>query len=284
LIKTVRRMVGILALGLSMLAVSLPSAAFAADAGPAASASPVAAGTTRPDTAIVCTTGSSSGNVTTCMSWSNSGTHIEDILGSATVNNKARTIKVCIRSNVNGTLACDHQGYILIRPGERVSALWAPKGTEPAGTYCVRTWRKNNNGSVTLIGEVCTVIAPDSSASHSADGTARSDPIACTTGSSSGNVTTCMSWSASGATIKYIDGTAEVNSKRRTIKICVHSSVVGPLKCNPAGYIPVSPGGHISADWPPNRSEPAASYCVRTWRKNNNDTVTLIGELCTSLA
>jgi hypothetical protein len=282
LIMTVRRLVGILALGLSLLAVSLPSAGFAADAGPVAAASHAAAGTARPD-AIVCTAGSSSGNVTTCMSWSNSGTHIDDILGSATVNNVARTIKVCIRSNVSGTLACDRQGYIRIRPNERISVLWAPKRTEPAGMYCMRTWRRNNNGSVTLIGEVCTVIAPDSSPSH-ATKTAPPDPIGCTAGSSSGNVTTCMSWSSSGSLIRFIDGTAEVNNAARTIKICVHSSVVGTLKCNPAGYLRVKPGGHIAADWSPNRPELAASYCVRTWRKNKNGSVTLIGELCTSLA
>jgi hypothetical protein len=107
------------------------------------------------------------------------------------------------------------------------------------------------------------------------------DPIVCTTGSSSGNVQTCMSWSISGTHINYIDGTAEVINVARTIKICIHSSVTGTIKCNPAGYIYVSPGGHIAVDWSPNKTEPSADYCVRTWRQNDDGSDTLIGEVCT---
>jgi hypothetical protein len=117
----------------------------------------------------------------------------------------------------------------------------------------------------------------------SASAMVRSDPTGCTIGSSNGNVDTCITWSNSGSIIKYIDGTAEVNNVVRTIKVCVRSSVVGTLKCNPEGYLRVSPGGHIAADWSPDRPEPSASYCVRTWRKNNNGSVTLIGQVCTSL-
>jgi hypothetical protein len=158
LIMTVHRLAGIPALALSVLAVSSSPPASAAQAAYLrASGSYVAAGTAD---ASLCTTGSSNGNVNTCITWSNSGIHINYIIGSATVINVARTIKVCIRSDVRGTLACDRQGYIRIRPNESISVRWAPNASEPAGTYCMRTWRDNNNGSVTLIGQICTVIAP----------------------------------------------------------------------------------------------------------------------------
>jgi len=112
----------------------------------------------------------------------------------------------------------------------------------------------------------------------------QSDPSSCTTGSSSGNVDTCMSWSNSGTHINYIDGTATVINVARVIKICIHSSVTGTIKCNSSGYIYVSPGGHIAVDWSPNTTEPSATYCVRTWRQNDDGTDTLIGELCTIIA
>jgi hypothetical protein len=107
----------------------------------------------------------------------------------------------------------------------------------------------------------------------------------CTYGASSGNVHTCMSWSNNGNIINSIDGTAEVVNVQRTITVCIRSSVVGTIKCNPAGYIPVGPGGHIAVDWSPARPEPSGQYCVRTWRKNADDgSNTLIGEVCTTIS
>lgn len=114
--------------------------------------------------------------------------------------------------------------------------------------------------------------------------TTRSDPTGCTIGSSKGNVNTCMTWNASGSVIKFIDGIAEVNNATRELKVCVHSSVVGTLACNPGGYIALTPGHHIAATWNPGRPELAATYCVRTWRKNNSGSVTLIGEVCTFIS
>jgi len=111
----------------------------------------------------------------------------------------------------------------------------------------------------------------------------RSDPEICTTGSSDGNVETCMMWSNSGTHIDYIDGHAQVLLVPRTIKICVHSSVAGTIKCNSSGYIYVEPGGVIYVNWTPNKTEPEATYCVRTWRQNADGTDTLIGELCTNI-
>jgi len=32
---------------------------------------------------------------------------------------------------------------------------WSPNSNEPSANYCVRTWRQNNDGSHTLIGEIC---------------------------------------------------------------------------------------------------------------------------------
>ena len=110
---------------------------------------------------------------------------------------------------------------------------------------------------------------------------AKSDPTVCTTGSSDGNVQTCIGWSISGTHINYIDGTAEVINVGRTIKVCIHSSLTGTIKCNPGGYTYVGPGGHIAVDWSPNKTEPSADYCVRTWRQNDDGTETLIGEVCT---
>jgi hypothetical protein len=144
LIKTVFRRAGIPVLAISALAIFLLSSA------PAAGAAPYEH--------RACTYGSSSGNVQTCMSWNNSGTHIDSILGSALVINAGRTIEVCIRGPV-GTLKCDNQGYIYIGPNTSVSVLWSPNATEPAGTYCLHTWRLNSDGSVTEIGDICTVIS-----------------------------------------------------------------------------------------------------------------------------
>lgn len=156
-----RRLTGILVLGLSAFAISFPSAAATADTGhPQVSEPHAAAGAARSDPAL-CTIGSSQGNVTTCMSWANSGTRIEQILGSATVSNVGRKIKICILSNVKGTIACDRQGYFSTGPHESLSVRWAPNRPERAGVYCVRTWRQNGNGTVTLIGDVCTTIASE---------------------------------------------------------------------------------------------------------------------------
>jgi hypothetical protein len=109
----------------------------------------------------------------------------------------------------------------------------------------------------------------------------QSDPSACTYGSSSGNVHTCMAWNISGTIIYSIDGTAEVVNVPRKITVCIRSDVIGTIRCNPAGYITVGPGGHIAVDWSPGRPEPAGQYCVRTWRENNDGSHTLIGEVCT---
>ncbi len=118
-------------------------------------------------------------------------------------------------------------------------------------------------------------------ASHAATpGTIQSDP--CTYGSSNGNVNTCMSYSISGTYINYIDGTATVINVPRKLTICIHSSVRGTIKCNREGYITVNPGGHIYVNWNPKSTQPSANYCVRTWRKNNDGTNTLIGEICIS--
>jgi len=159
LIKTVRRLAGSLALALPVLAVSPLSPASAGPAYTQASWSHATAhaGTVGSDPTS-CTTGSSSGNVDTCMTWSNSGTHINFIDGTATVNNVGRTITVCVRSDTLGTIKCNPSGYIFVGPGGHIAADWSPNATESHTRYCVRTWRENDDGSHTLIGEVCSVI------------------------------------------------------------------------------------------------------------------------------
>jgi hypothetical protein len=108
---------------------------------------------------------------------------------------------------------------------------------------------------------------------------AQADPVACTTGSSNGNVTTCEIWSNSGQIVHFIDGTAVLHNAPRTLKICIDGPL-GTIKCNPRGFTPLSHGEHIAVDWSPNRSQFAGDYCVNTWRLNSNHSVTRIGDVC----
>jgi hypothetical protein len=91
------------------------------------------------------------------MTWSNTGKFIRYIHGTATVINAPRTIKICIHSNVAGTLKCNPGGYVYVGAGGLIAASWNPNASQPnTATYCARTWRQNSDGSDTLIGQLCT--------------------------------------------------------------------------------------------------------------------------------
>lgn len=113
--------------------------------------------------------------------------------------------------------------------------------------------------------------------------TAHADPSSCTTGASSGNVTTCMVWSNSGQNVFFIDATATVNNVARELTVCIHGPL-GTIRCDPEGYVTVPHGGHIAVEWAPGgRRQFAGEYCVYTWRKNANGTNTRIGDVCTTI-
>lgn len=104
-----------------------------------------------------CSNGSSGGSITTCMDWQNGGRHINFVEGTATVHRTTRTLEVCIRGP-RGAIKCDPRGFVRVRPGERVSAIWAPNRTEPAGTYSVQTYQKVNNFLIVRIADVSSFI------------------------------------------------------------------------------------------------------------------------------
>lgn len=147
------------------LAGTAPLAASAAIAGspaaPRITASPVPrhdasgspAASASPDSSFPpCTTGTSSGNVSTCIGVTGRGLLVQEIQTSATVINSARTIQNCLRGP-DGTIGCTP--FKSVRPGDSIGVIWVPDSDEPAGNYCSRTFRLNPDGTDTLIGQVC---------------------------------------------------------------------------------------------------------------------------------
>jgi tRNA A-37 threonylcarbamoyl transferase component Bud32 len=112
----------------------------------------VSAGTASAD-ASGCTTGTSSGNVETCVSIIGSGLLIDEITASATVENATRTIQVCIHGPDSALPRCT--AFEVVHPGSTITEPWFPDRDVPAGSYCARTWRENADGSHTMIGEEC---------------------------------------------------------------------------------------------------------------------------------
>jgi hypothetical protein len=100
-----------------------------------------------------CTFGSSSGNTQTCFEIDGSGLHVDKMVVSAAVKDSARTLQVCVRGPDSALPFCD--AFHSVGPGASNTLVWAPNRNVPAGVYCGRTWRQNNDGSHTLIGEVC---------------------------------------------------------------------------------------------------------------------------------
>lgn len=106
----------------------------------------------QPRTGESCGTGSSSGNVTTCMYVNGGGLYIDYAYSYAQVNDSTRTIQSCIHGP-DGTVGCT--AFISTAPGDAIAEYWYPYADEPAGNYCANTWRLNSDGSDTEIGSYC---------------------------------------------------------------------------------------------------------------------------------
>ena len=106
-----------------------------------------------PASASGCTFGSSSGNTKTCFAISGSGLHVNSMKASATIENAARVLNVCITGPAPVLPLCT--GFFDVGVGGTLSITWTPNANEPAGTYCGDTFRFNSNGSVTEIGSKC---------------------------------------------------------------------------------------------------------------------------------
>jgi hypothetical protein len=117
-----------------------------------------AAATTTPDTFHTCTTGSSSGNVNTCLNVNGSGAFIEDAIASATVVSSARTLLVCMFYPSGVEIGCDSSGWTTEQPGGTLSFPWSPDADEPTGAYCAYTWREDSGENSTLIGKTCVSV------------------------------------------------------------------------------------------------------------------------------
>jgi hypothetical protein len=115
--------------------------------------------TAAPDTThSKCTTGSSSGNVDTCMYIVYSGAELEYADASANVITSARDLLICMSYPSGIVFACSNDGYYEWRnPGQAAVAgpyVWDATG-EPTGNYCARTYRMNSNGTIATIGTAC---------------------------------------------------------------------------------------------------------------------------------
>lgn len=103
------------------------------------------------------------------------------------------------------------------------------------------------------------------------------DAQACTFGSSSNNVKTCI------IAFNQVEAEAIVVSQPRSLLTCVQASSGILLKCSNNGrYVTVQPGNSISATYPNSGQAPVATYCADTWRMNSNGTSAMIGQICRS--
>lgn len=101
------------------------------------------------------------------------------------------------------------------------------------------------------------------------------DTQACTTGSSSGNVKTCI------IAFNQVEAEAIVVTQKRFLLTCVQASSGILLKCSNGGrYVPVQKGASISVTWPDSGQAPVATYCADTWRMNSDGTSAMIGQIC----
>jgi len=137
--KLTRRKMGLLAVAVCTTALFVAAGAASADDGD-------------------CTTGSSSGNVNTCVNIVGGGLLVNNITASAHVVDSTRTLQVCIHGPAAALPLCTD--FEQVPPGSTLIKQWFPNADEPAGSYCARTWRENADGSHTLIGEACAPVTP----------------------------------------------------------------------------------------------------------------------------
>jgi hypothetical protein len=138
------------------LAIGGPAQA-ATSAGPAASTGVALTTTVVPNAAVSqCGTGTSSGNVKTCLTVNKTGTQINNMTATATVINNSRQLQVCIRGP-QGSLGCtpSSTGFKTVDKGG-IIAFTAPTNVFPSGQYCANTYRYNaDDGTHTEIGHEC---------------------------------------------------------------------------------------------------------------------------------
>jgi hypothetical protein len=114
----------------------------------------VGAGTASADTEdVVCTFGSSSGNVETCVSVIHSGLFVDEVTVSACVQDSTRTLQLCIHGPDPDLPICSP--FEVVSRGNCIFESWFPDRDVPGGEYCARTWRANAGASPTLIGQPC---------------------------------------------------------------------------------------------------------------------------------
>jgi hypothetical protein len=128
-------------LKMSLLAAAVCATALFVSAG-AASAS-----------ASGCTENGSGGNVNTCIAILGHGLFVDEMTASADVLESTRTLQVCLHGPSSSLPRCT--AFEVVHPGGTISVGWFPNRDVPAGEYCARTWRKNADGSHTLIGQAC---------------------------------------------------------------------------------------------------------------------------------
>lgn len=107
---------------------------------------------------------------------------------------------------------------------------------------------------------------------------ASADASGCTLGSSSGNVVTCISIIGDGLFVDEMTASADVVDSTRTLQVCIHGPDSALPRCT--AFEVVRPGGTITVQWFPDRGVPAGKYCTRTWRRNADQSHTLIGQAC----
>lgn len=140
------------ALGLAGAAAAAPASAAATGSATGTVVTLARTGAVVPDTGSSCGTGSSGGNVETCMNVVGSGLHIDSATASAHVINSGRTLQECIRGP-QGTIGCTV--FVFVPAGGTLSITWSPNSNEPSGDYCANTYRLNNDGTDTRIGHQC---------------------------------------------------------------------------------------------------------------------------------
>jgi hypothetical protein len=104
-----------------------------------------------PDSVFRCAPPSHDPNVTTCLEINGSGLHVDNMVGTATINNSTRTIAIALYGANGHIIKEDPQGWVSVGPGSTIEVTWAPNAKEPAGTYTAVVYRLNSNNSVSMI-------------------------------------------------------------------------------------------------------------------------------------
>lgn len=104
----------------------------------------------------ICTYGSSSGNVYTCLYVNGTGSFVSYAVASSRVFNSTRTLQVCLHAPNGSRIGCTM--YDVVEPGYTLKYTWAPHSYVTSGYYTAVTWRKNSDASTTEIGAVALLV------------------------------------------------------------------------------------------------------------------------------